>query len=70
MALTVGQLQTQRDAILDEMGKASHVEYGERRITRRPQDELDAALMRIDSEIAALQSLRARLFTIQTSRGI
>jgi hypothetical protein len=70
MALTLDQLRANRDAILDEMGRASQLQFGDRSITYRPQAEMDAALQRIDSEIAELQSPRSRQFTIQTSRGI
>lgn len=69
MALTLDQLQAQRDAIVAEMGQPN-VQFAERALTRRPQSELDAALRKIDAEIAKLQSPQNTVFTIQTSRGI
>lgn len=70
MALTLDQLQQQRDAIVTEMGLASQVQFEGRGITRRPQAELESALRKIDGEIAKLQSSQTTVFTIQTSRGI
>lgn len=69
MAVTLDQLQTQRDAIIGEMGQPN-VQFAERALTRRPQAELEAALRKIDAEIARLQSSQSTVFTIQTSRGI
>lgn len=71
MALTLEQLQAQRDKILGEMGHASRVETPDGgAITCRPQAELDAALQRIDAEIATLQAPQSRQFTIKTGRGL
>lgn len=70
MALTLAELQAQRDDIVEEMGKPISVHYDNRGVTRRPQAELEAALARIDSEISRLQNSQARQFTIQTSRGL
>jgi hypothetical protein len=70
MALTLEQLQAQRDKTIQEMSLESRVDFSDRGITRRSQEELEAALRRIDTEIAALQSPQSRQFTIQTSRGI
>jgi len=70
MALTLEQLQAQRDKILGEMGNASNLQFGDRSVTYRPQAELEAALRRVSAEIAKLQSPQSRQFTIQTSRGI
>jgi 5-enolpyruvylshikimate-3-phosphate synthase len=69
MAVTLDQLQAQRDAIIGEMGQPN-VQFAERALTRRPQAELEAALRKIDAEIARLQSSQSTVFTIQTSRGI
>ena len=69
MAVTLDQLQAQRDAIIGEMGQPN-VQFGERALTRRPQAELDAALRKIDAEIAKLQSPQNTMFTIHSSRGI
>jgi hypothetical protein len=70
MAITLEQLQAQRDKILDEMGNPSHVQFESQSVTYRPQDELEAALRRVDAEIAKLQSPQSRQFTIQSLRGI
>lgn len=67
---TLAELQAQRDEILSQMGGAQSLTFQDRSITRRPQQELDAALARVDAEIAALQSPQPRQFTIQTSRGL
>lgn len=69
MALTLDQLQAQREAIVAEMGQPD-VQFEGRAIKRRAQPELDAALRKIDAEIAKLQSSQSTVFTIQTSRGI
>jgi 5-enolpyruvylshikimate-3-phosphate synthase len=69
MALTLAQLQAQRDEILSEMGGAQAVTFGDKSVTRRPQQDLDAALARVDAEIASL-SPQSRQFKIQTSRGL
>jgi hypothetical protein len=47
MALTLEQLQAQGDKILDEMGNASNVQFGDRSVTYRPQAEVEAALQRV-----------------------
>jgi len=70
MALTLEQLQAQRDELIADMSKPSRIEFSDRGVTNRPQGELDAALQRIDAEIAKLQSPQSRQFVIQTSRGI
>ena len=70
MALTLAQLQAQRAEIVEHMGKPSQVQFGDKSVTYRPQAELDAALQRIDGEIAAMQSPQSRQFTVQTSRGL
>jgi len=67
--MTLEELQAQREAILAEMGQPD-VQFEQRGVTRRPQPELDAALARVDAEIAKLQSPQDRLFTIQTKRGL
>ena len=54
MALTLEQLQAQRDKTIQEMSLESRVDFSDRGITRRSQEELEAALRRIDSEIAKL----------------
>jgi hypothetical protein len=69
MAVTLEQLQAQRDAIVAEMGQP-HVQFEGRAIKRRAQPELEAALRKIDAEISKLQSSQSTVFTIQTSRGI
>jgi hypothetical protein len=67
--MTLEELQAQREAILAEMGQPD-VQFEQRGVKRRPQPELDAALARVDAEIAKLQSPQDRLFTIQTKRGL
>jgi hypothetical protein len=67
--MTLEELQAQREAILAEMGQPD-VQFEQRGVKRRPQAELDAALARVDAEIARLQSPQDRLFTIQTKRGL
>lgn len=71
MALTLEQLQEERDALLEQMGKGyNRIQFQDRALDYRPQAELEEALKRIDREIAALQSPQSRQFTIQTNRGI
>jgi len=71
MALTLGQLQAERDKILDAMAQPITVQFSDRRsVTFRAQADLDAALKRVDAEIARLQSPQSRQFTIRTSRGL
>jgi hypothetical protein len=67
--MTLAELQAQRERILAEMG-APDLQFAERGVKRRPQPELDAALARLDLEIATAQSPQSRQFVIQTSRGI
>jgi hypothetical protein len=67
--MTLAELQAKREEILAEMG-APDVQFEARGIKRRPQPELEAALARVDAEIARLQSPQMRQFTIQTSRGL
>lgn len=70
MALTLEQLQAERDKILDAMGQPVNVQFEGRSVTQRAHTDLNAALQRIDAEIAKLQSPQSRQFTVQTSRGI
>ena len=70
MALTLEQLQAQREDVLTSMRAESRIECSDRGVTYKPQAELEAALQRIDAEIAAMQSPQSRQFTIQTSRGL
>ena len=72
MALTLDQLQKQRDDVIADMGKGeSRVEFEGRGLTYRTQAESEAALQRIDAEIAKLQSpSQSRQFTVKTSRGL
>ncbi|MGE5647028.1 MAG: hypothetical protein ACM336_14675 [Acidobacteriota bacterium] len=67
--MTLAELQAKREEILAEMG-APDVQFEARGVKRRPQPELEAALAKIDAEIAKLQSPLDRLFTIQTKRGL
>ena len=70
MATTLEQLQAQRDAVLASLANPSHIQFRDRSVTLCSQPELEAALKRIDTEIAALRSPQPRQFVIQTSRGI
>lgn len=70
MALTLEQLQAQRDKIITEMSRPIEVQMGDRLIRHRPQPDLESALRAVDAEIAALGSAPSRQFTIKTSRGL
>ncbi len=70
MALTLDQLRAQRDKIVSAMQGLSQVQFGDKSVTYRTQADLDAALQKIDAEIARLQSPQSRQFTVQTKRGI
>lgn len=70
MSVTLEQLQAQRDSILADMTGAGVVQHGDQSVTFKSQVELEAALARIDAEIAKLQSPQPKQFTIQTSRGL
>ncbi|WP_321470127.1 hypothetical protein [uncultured Paludibaculum sp.] len=71
MALTLEQLQAQRDKLVSDMGKTfSEISSDSDRLVRRSQADLEDALKRTDAEIARLQSSPSRQFTVQTSRGI
>lgn len=70
MALTVQDLQSERDKILAQMGNPSQVSFEGRSLTYRPQVDLEAALKRVDAELAAMQAPSSRQFVIQTNRGI
>ncbi len=70
MALTVEQLQAQRDEIVAQMSAPQQVAFKGRSETLRPQAELEAALRRVDAEIARLQAPQDRQFTVQTKRGL
>ncbi len=70
MAVTLEQLQAQRAKILADMGGFSEIQAGDKALRMRPQSELEAALQRVDAEIAGLQSPQPRSFVIQTNRGL
>jgi hypothetical protein len=71
MALTLDQLQAERDALLEIIGKGiRRIQFSDRLLEYETQAEMEAAVQRIDREIAALQSPKSRQFTIQTNRGI
>lgn len=66
MALTLEQLQQQRDTIVANIGIARQ-QFGERSIEySRAQDALAA----IDAEIARLSPASSTVFMITTSRGL
>jgi len=65
--MTLAELQQRRDEILHSLG-ISRIQFGERSIEYARQAE---ALQAIDREIARLtQPGEAKVFTIQTSRGL
>jgi len=67
---TLSDLQAQRDQIVSAMSQPEEVRFESRLVRQRSQQDLDAALRRIDAEIAKLQTPGATKFTIQTSRGL
>lgn len=68
---TLAELQAQREAVLKQMSQAQSVSIEGRSVTNRGQADLEAALKRIDREIAALSSpSSSRVFTVQSDRGI
>jgi hypothetical protein len=69
MALTLEQLQAQREQIISEMGQPD-VAFADRSIKRRPQSELKDALARVDAELAKLQGSQSTVFTITSNRGL
>jgi hypothetical protein len=72
MALTLQQLEAQRDKILLEMGGPQRADGPSGMgVTFRPQAELESALDRVNAEIAKLQAQPAgTTFTITSNRGI
>jgi len=65
--MTLSELQERRDEIVRTLGVA-RVQFGERSVEYAKQAE---ALQAIDREIARLtQPGEAKVFTIQTSRGL
>jgi len=65
--MTLAELQQRRNEILQTLGVA-RIQFGERSIEYARQAE---ALQAIDREIARLtQPREAKIFTIQTSRGL
>lgn len=68
--MTINELQVQREAILKQMAAPESLSSGDKSIRNRQQGDLEAALQRIDAEIAALQSPQPRNFVIQTNRGL
>jgi 5-enolpyruvylshikimate-3-phosphate synthase len=68
--MTIEELQAKRSKILTDMGGFLELIHGDKTIRNRPQTDLEAALQRVDAEIAALQSPQPRNFVIQTNRGL
>jgi len=65
--MTLAELQERRDEIVRTLGVA-RIQFGERSIEYARQTE---ALLAVDREIARLtQPGEAKVFTIQTSRGL
>ena len=67
---TLSELQAQRDEIISQMSAPLTVQYRERSLTHRSFADLEAALQKIDGEIAKLQSPQSGKFTIRTNRGL
>ena len=70
MARTLEQLQTARDAIIDQMSQPVRGVTGNDMVEFRSQQDLEHALAKVDAEIAALSGSQSTVFTIQTSRGL
>ena len=71
MALTVDQLQAQRDELLTTLNGTRSVEVSGRSVTYEGPSEVREALREIDAQIARLTSLQSsRVFVIQSNRGI
>ena len=71
MARTLVELQTARDSIIQQMSMPDSLSFGDRAVRSKPQADLEAALIKIDSEIAALTGgAPSRVFTVQTNRGL
>lgn len=68
--MTIEELQASREAILKQMAAPSSVTRGDMSVQHRQQSDLEAALRRVDAEIAALQSPQPRNFVIQANRGL
>ena len=68
---TLAELQAQRDVIVKGMSSPAQLHFGDRGVTHRPQGELEAALQRIDAEIAKAQGkANGSVFQVTTGRGL
>ncbi len=70
MALTLEQLQAEREKAIMAMASPERVEFQGRSITNRGQRDLQATINSLDAEIARMQSPQDRTFVIQSKRGI
>ena len=70
MALTIEQLEAERETALLAMSEPEHIEAFGRSVTNRNQRDLLGTIHQLDAEIARLQSPQGRTFVIQTKRGI
>ena len=70
MALTIEQLQAQRDQAILAMASPEKVEFKDRAVTNRAPGDLLTTIYRLDKEIAQLRSPQDKTFVIQTKRGI
>jgi hypothetical protein len=67
MALTLAELQAQRDNIVQSINVA-RVQHGEMSVDYVTDKQKSLAL--IDAEIAKRQTPQAKVFTISTNRGL
>lgn len=70
MALTLDQLQAERDKAVMAMASPENVAFNGRSVTNRSQRDLLATIYRLDAEIARLQPSQGGPFVIQSKRGI
>lgn len=71
MALTISELQVQREQVVRDLTAMRRVRYADREVEYRETGDLERALDRIDREIAAAQSSGGgRVFVLQTGRGL
>lgn len=69
-ALTLAELQAERERILSQIAEPENLQFEGRSIRNRPIQQLRESLALIDAEISKLQASGGRVFTVQTKRGI
>ncbi len=68
--MTLEELQAQRDAILKQMSQPREMHAGDKGLTNRDLKDLEAALARVDAEIAVTKgSAISRVSFIGFRRG-